>query len=92
MSRKGMTTDGTPARKSRRIVDEDEDDDEELPDIRNPAFMTYQKPTTPQPAEEKADQESDDEGLFSADDDDDDDEGSDKDEKRSPNKKRYSRV
>jgi hypothetical protein len=84
-----MATDGTPARKLRRIVDED--DDEELPDIRNPAFMTYQKPTTPQPAEERGDQESDDEGLFSADDDD-DDEGSDKNEKRSPNKKRYSYV
>ena len=85
-----MATDGTPARKLRRIIDEDEDDDEELPDIRDPAFMKYLKPTTPQPAEEKADQDSDAEGLFSADDD--DDEGSDKEEKRPPNKKRYSRA
>lgn len=84
-----MATDGTPARKSRRIVNDDEDDDE-LPDVMDPGFLKYGNPSTPQPAEEKADQESDAEGLFSNDDD--DDEGSEKEEKSSPSKKRYQYI
>jgi hypothetical protein len=83
-----METDGTPARKMRRIVDDDDDDDDDdLPDTTDPGFLKYQKPATPQPVEDRPDLESDSEGLFS-----DDDEGSGKEDKSLPSKKRFSSI
>ena len=67
----------------RRILD-DEESDEDLPDITDPTFLKPQKAATPQFTEEKADPESDAEGLFS----DDEEEGSEKEEKPSSRKKR----
>lgn len=75
-----MASDGTPARKMRRILDDDDD----LPDITEPGFLKPQKAATPQFTEENAEAESDAEGLFS----DDEEEGSEKEEKPSSRKKR----
>jgi hypothetical protein len=61
-----MASDGTPARKMRRILDDEESDDD-LPDIADPAFLKPQKAATPQFTEDKADFESDTDGLFSDD-------------------------
>jgi hypothetical protein len=83
-----MATEGTPTRKARRIL-ADDDDDDELPDITHTAFL---KLSTPQAIDKKADQESDDEGLFSDDDDDDDEEDSEKEEKVSSRRKRYHHI
>jgi hypothetical protein len=73
---------GAPARKMRRIVDDDDDNDE-LPDINDPAFLHPPKAVTPQATKDDA---SDEGGLFS------DDEGAEKEGSGSPGRKRYVRF
>jgi hypothetical protein len=75
-----MASDGTPARKMRRILDDDDD----LPDTTDPGFLKLQKAATPQFTDENAEADSDAEGLFS----DDEGDGSEKEEKPSSRKKR----
>ena len=83
-----MASHGTPARKMRRILDDEEDsDDDELPDITDPAFLKPLRAPTPQFAKEKAEQDSDAEGLFS-----DDEDVSEEEEKSSARKKRYHYI
>ena len=56
-----MSIEGTPARKMRRIIEDDEDSDE-LPDITHPAFLKPRKALTPPGA--KSEDNSEDDALF----------------------------
>ena len=70
-----MTTEDTPARKMRRIIEDDDDDDDsdvDLPDISDPAFLKPRKALTP-PQAKSADNSEDDE-LFGDEDEDEEDE------------------
>jgi hypothetical protein len=79
-----MATDTPPSKKSRRIIDDDDDDDD-LPDITDPEFLKAPKAATPRPAKEESDDDAVAEGLFS-----DGEDASEKEESRSPRKKRYT--
>jgi hypothetical protein len=57
-----MTTDETPARKMRRIIEDEDESDEDLPDISDPAFLKPRKALTPPPA--KSEDDSEDDELF----------------------------
>lgn len=78
-----MATETPPSKRSRRIIADEDDDDDDLPDITDPEFLNGPKAATPQPAKEESDDEVR-EGLFS-----DDEDASEKEESRSPSKKRY---
>src|SRR5271168_1914711 len=68
----GMATEDTPARKMRRIIEDEDDSDEDLPDISDPAFLKPRKALTP-PLAKSGDNSEDDE-LFGDEDEDDEDE------------------
>jgi hypothetical protein len=70
-----MATEGTPARKLRRIVDDDDDSDGDLPAITDPSFLHPKKAVTPEANQQDGPDAG---GLFSDDDDD-----------ESPSGKRY---
>ena len=68
----GMATEDTPARKMRRIIEDEDDSDEDLPDISDPAFLKPRKALTPPLA--KSGDNSDDDELFGDEDGDEEDE------------------
>ena len=76
-----MTTDGTPSRKLRRILDDDDDQDDELPDVTDREFLNPRKPAT---ARAMPVDDENDAGLFS-----DDDEDAEREHSGSPSRKRY---
>jgi len=81
-----MATDGMPARKMRRIVADEDDEDEDhrmSEDVAEPAGGSEQRAATPQLAQGNGADDSDEAGLFS-------DAGDEsEEEKGSPSNKRY---
>ena len=55
----GMATEDTPARKMRRIIEDEDDSDEDLPDISDPAFLKPRKALTPPLAKSEDNSEND---------------------------------
>lgn len=67
-----MATEDSPARKMRRIIEDDDDSDGSLPDISDPAFLMRRKALTPPLA--KSEDNSEDDELFGDEDEDEEDE------------------
>jgi len=76
-----MSTDDAPMRKMRKIIEDDDDSDGDLPDITDPAFLKPRKALTPPPA--KSEDNSEDDELFG-----DEDEDEEEDARAAANRKR----
>lgn len=78
-----MATEGAPPKKSRRIVDDEDDEDEGFPDITDTSFLKSAKSAT-NPAVQVGPDQAGDEGLFS------DEDENEKDEAASHGRKRFN--